>query len=84
MTEKHRVLIFPAGSEIGQEIFHSLKYSHHVEVFGASGKSDHASFLYDADRYIEDHDLYVERTDFVDRFNRHLDNWRIEIGRAHV
>ena len=78
MTEKHRVLIFPAGSEIGLEIFHALKYSHHVDAFGASGKSDHASFLYDADRYVEDHDLYVERPDFVDRLNRHLDNWRIE------
>jgi hypothetical protein len=41
--KKCRVIIFPAGSEIGLEIFNSLKYSHHVEVFGASGKSDHAS-----------------------------------------
>lgn len=40
------ILIFPAGSEIGIEIFHSCKYSH-INLFGASGKSDHAEFIYD-------------------------------------
>jgi len=61
MSAKHNVLIFPAGSEIGLEIYHALKYSHHVEVFGASGKSDHASFLYEEGRYVEDASLYVIR-----------------------
>ena len=67
-TKKHHVLVFPAGSEIGLEIFNSLKYSHHVEVFGASGKSDHASYIYDDEHYIEDA-FYIDRTDFIDRFN---------------
>jgi hypothetical protein len=74
---KHRVLIFPAGSEIGLEIYNSLKYSHHVEVFGASGKSDHASFVYDQDHYIEDA-LYVDQPDFLDRFNRLLRTLQID------
>lgn len=74
---KHRVLIFPAGSEIGLEIYNSLKYSHHVEVFGASGKSDHASFVYEEDRYIEDA-LYVDQPDFIERFSRLLRTLRIE------
>lgn len=77
MNTKHRVLIFPAGSEIGLEIFNSLKYSHHVEVFGASGKSDHASFVYDAEHYVEDA-LFVDRPDFVERFNRLLNKLKIE------
>lgn len=77
MDVKHRVLIFPAGSEIGLEIFNSLKYSHHVEVFGASGKSDHASFTYEEDRYIEDA-LYVDQPDFIERFNQLLRTLRIE------
>lgn len=76
-TTKHRVLIFPAGSEIGLEIYQSLKYSHHVEVFGASGKSDHASFLYAEDHYIEDA-LYVDQPDFIERFNRLLHKLQIE------
>ncbi len=77
MNIKHRVLIFPAGSEIGLEIYRSLKYSHHVEVFGASGKSDHASFVYEEDHYIEDA-FYVDRSDFIERFNRLLHMLQIE------
>lgn len=77
VAKKHHVLIFPAGSEIGLEIYHSLKYSHHVEVFGASGKSDHASYLYDADRYVEDA-FYVDRPDFIERFNRLLQRLQID------
>ena len=72
------MLIFPAGSEIGLEIYNSLKYSHHVEVFGASGKSDHASFIYHEGRYVEDELLYLDRDDFIERLNRHLRRWQIE------
>lgn len=77
MDAKHRVLIFPAGSEIGLEIYRSLKYSHHVEVFGASGKSDHASFVYEEGCYFEDA-LYVDRPDFIERLNRLLRSLQIE------
>src|SRR5882762_2479059 len=79
MSVKRNVLIFPAGSEIGLEIFNSLKYSHHVEVFGASGKSDHASFVYAQGRYVEDASLYVDRPDFIERLNRHLRDLDIEL-----
>lgn len=72
MSMKHNVLIFPAGSEIGLEIFHSLKYSHHVEVFGASGRSDHASFIYEKNRYVEDASLYVDQLRFIEHLNGHL------------
>ncbi len=74
---KHRVLIFPAGSEIGIEIFQSLKYSHHVEIFGATGKSDHAAYMYDAAHYVED-DLYVDKPDFINRFECLLQKLQIE------
>lgn len=75
---KKNVLIFPAGSEIGLEILDSLKYSHHVEVFGASGKDDHASFVYDPQHYVEDALLYVDRPDFLERCNGHLRRLRID------
>ena len=78
MLAKHKVLIFPAGSEIGIEIFHSLKYSHHVEVFGASGKNDHAAFLYEPSHYVEDEGLYVSAADFIARLNSHLHRLGIE------
>lgn len=78
MISKRKVLIFPAGSEIGLEIYNSLKYSHHVEVFGLSGKSDHAAFIYDQEHYFEDELLYVDRPDFNDRFNGYLRRLNIE------
>jgi len=78
MPPKHKVLIFPAGSEIGMEIFHSLKYSHHVEVFGASGRNDHASFLYDPSHYIEDERFYVNVEGFVALLNSLLQRLGIE------
>lgn len=78
MVTKRKVLIFPAGSEIGLEVYNSLKYSHHVEVFGASGKSDHASFVYAADHYVEDVGLYVNLPDFVERLNEIIKQFGIE------
>lgn len=78
MSPRHRVLIFPAGSEIGLEIFNSLKYSHHVEVFGASGISDHASFIYEEDHYVEDPSLYVDQPNFIERLNAHIHRLHIE------
>lgn len=76
-VKKRHVLVFPAGSEIGIEIFNSLKYSHHVNVFGASGKNDHASFIYPKENYFEDC-LYVDHPGFIDRFNHFLVKYQIE------
>lgn len=45
MTKK-RVLIFPAGSEIGLEIFESLRFSRHFEVLGATSVKDHSQFVF--------------------------------------
>jgi hypothetical protein len=75
--KKHHILVFPAGSEIGLEIYNSLKYSHHVELFGVSGKSDHASFIYDKARYAEG-DFFITRPDFIDRFNQLILEWKID------
>lgn len=75
---KQRVLIFPAGSEIGLEIYNSLKYSHHVEVFGASCKSDHAAYVYPRENYIEDSRLNVQESDFLERFDKLLSD--LDIG----
>jgi hypothetical protein len=65
MAEKINVLIFPAGSEIGMEIFHSLKYNLHFNVFGASGKSDHAKYIYNTDNYFED-EFYISNDNFIE------------------
>lgn len=41
-----KVLVFPAGSEIGLEIHSALKYSKDVEVYGATSTSDHSEVVY--------------------------------------
>ncbi len=41
------ILVFPCGSEIGLEIHRSLKYSAHINLFGASSIDDHGKFVYE-------------------------------------
>lgn len=77
MTEKTNVLIFPAGSEIGIEIFHSLKYNLHFNIMGASGKSDHAKYIYEASNYFED-EFYINNDDFIEKFNLFLAKHNIQ------
>jgi len=44
--DKTRILIFPAGSEIGLEIFDSLRYEKDLEIFGGSSFKDFSSMIY--------------------------------------
>lgn len=45
--KKRNVLVFPAGTEIGLEIFHALQYCKEVRLFGAGQDlSNHALFVY--------------------------------------
>jgi len=45
--KKINILVFPCGSEIGLELHRSLKYSTHIELYGASSVDDHGKFVYD-------------------------------------
>ena len=46
--DKRRVLVFPAGTEIGLEIFHALKYCKDLELYGAGqDQVSHAPFLFE-------------------------------------
>ena len=44
--DKKNILVFPCGSEIGLEIFNSLKYSRHINLVGGSSVDDHGKFVY--------------------------------------
>jgi hypothetical protein len=44
--KKLNILVFPCGSEIGLEIHRSLKYSTHINLFGANSTDDHGKFVY--------------------------------------
>ena len=43
---KTRVLVFPCGAENATEIHQALRYSIHVELFGASSADDHGRFRF--------------------------------------
>lgn len=47
MDRRFKILVFPCGSEIGLEIHRSLKFSVHIELYGASSIEDHGSFVFD-------------------------------------
>jgi predicted ATP-grasp superfamily ATP-dependent carboligase len=44
---KKNVLVFPCGSEIGLEIYQSLKFSSHFHLIGGSSVEDHGIYTYD-------------------------------------
>lgn len=77
LPEKRNILVFPAGSEIGFEIHNSLCHNLHARLFGASGKPDHARFIYPPERY-EEGDYYIQYADFLERFNALLRRWEID------
>lgn len=75
---KHRVLIFPAGAENALNIYDSLHYNLHLEVYGLSGKPDHARYKYDSEHYIEGN-YYITSPSFIDDFNDLIRQKEIEL-----
>lgn len=65
--EKIRVLIFPAGAENALEILDAIKDNVNIEVYGASGKADHAQYVYDKEHYFEG-DYYINLPSFKRTF----------------
>lgn len=47
VKRKIKVLVFPCGAENALEIYQALRYSVHVEIFGASSVDDHGRFRFD-------------------------------------
>ncbi len=45
--KKRNVLVFPCGSEIGNEIYNALRYSRYFHLIGASSVDDHGKFVYE-------------------------------------
>tara|TARA_R110001583_G_scaffold69129_2_gene196187 strand:- start:29032 stop:30309 length:1278 start_codon:yes stop_codon:yes gene_type:complete len=52
MDNQFKVLVFPCGSEVALEIYRSLKYARHVDLYGGSSISDHGQYVFD--NYISD------------------------------
>lgn len=70
------VLVFPCGSEIGLEIYNSLKYSIHVSLYGASSAtSNHGKYVYDN---YTDGLPYVNSPEFIESINALIAENRID------
>lgn len=75
-VNKKNVLIFPAGSSM--DTYKALKDNIHFNVFGASGKRDHAEYIYPSEKiYISRH-LYITDKDCVNEINSLIERWHID------
>lgn len=77
MTKEVNVLIFPAGSENAINIYNSLKYNLHFNIFGASGKADHCEFIYPKEKLFIGN-LYIKENNFIDEFNKVIGKFNID------
>ena len=61
---KANVLIFPAGGENAINIYDSLKYNLHFELFGATSKKDYSVDLYKKENFYLG-DLYINDSNLI-------------------
>jgi len=61
------ILVFPCGSEIGLEVYRSLKYSTHFNLIGGSSVDDHGKFLFD--NYIGEIP-FITGSDFIEKLKK--------------
>lgn len=73
-----KILVYPCGTEIGLEIFRSLCFSMHYEIYGGSSCYDHGRFVYknhiDNLPFIEDNSTSEE----VDAFNNAISRYQFD------
>ncbi|MBO4246022.1 MAG: ATP-grasp domain-containing protein [Bacilli bacterium] len=75
--KKTNVLIFPSGAENAINIYDSLKYNLHFELFGASSKMDHSDYIYDDD-HLSYGDYNIHDDDFFENINSLIDKFKID------
>jgi predicted ATP-grasp superfamily ATP-dependent carboligase len=64
-----RVLIFPAGSEIGSEIRNSLMYQKYIEIYGGTSVKDHTDYLYKNVVKLP----FIDEPDFIEQLNAKIE-----------
>lgn len=69
------ILVFPCGSEIALEIHRSLKYSRHINLFGASSTDDHGKFVYE--QYFGNVP-YFDEDNFIPTINKIIEEYKID------
>ncbi len=72
---KRNVLIYPAGTEIGLEIFRSIKDSIHFAVVGGSSVDDHTEVVYE--RFVSGLPM-VDDPDLIKKLNEVIKEYQID------
>lgn len=73
----HNILIFPCGAENAIELYDSLRYSPHFEVFGASSVKDKSSIIYPPDRLLKL--PHIKAKDFISALNALIRQYGIDL-----
>lgn len=72
---KKKILVYPCGTEIGLEVYRSIKYSKHFELIGGSSSYDHGCFVYKnhiADLpFIKDNSSKKEILEFIEKIQEY-------------
>lgn len=76
---RKRVLVYPCGTEIGLEIYKSIQYSTHYEIWGGSSSYDHGRFVFE--RHIDNLPFIDDNSDesLVAEFNSIIAQYGIDI-----
>jgi len=76
---KKNVLIFPSGSEGALNIFDSLKYNLHFELFGCSAKRNYTEYIFpEGNFYYSDERMYINHPQFVEALMEVLQKFKID------
>ena len=75
MATKHKVLVFPAGTEIAFEIHSALRHSKFVELYGATSVPCHAEMVF---KECATGLPFVKEPELIDALNECIDMWGIE------
>lgn len=72
---KKKVLVFPCGSEIGLEIYRSLRFSTYFDLVGGSSVADHGQYVYQS--YIDDIP-FVDDPNFIPAIKQIVSDYKID------
>lgn len=75
MKTEHKILVFPAGTEIAFEIHNALRNSKFVKLYGATSVPCHANFLYET---CEEWLPNANDPMLIGSLNKLIDKWGIE------
>jgi hypothetical protein len=76
MDKEISVLVFPCGAENALEIHQALKDVVNIKIYGASGKDDHGSYVFE--NYIGKVP-YINSVDFVPKINDIIELYKIDV-----